>query len=329
MKTLILTLTMLFISTIATAQELDKKAKVEKSYYYTYSGAFHGNLFDNNFLGLRSVDNFGLTVLGGKYTLTQTGAQIDAIHGRNDPTFTGLINIGTDTLQTDTFILTEKSDNQLAIYNTYGDDADDLVLSIDSMGTVSMTGNSTNRLLLPQSNDVVTPTLTLGTNNSGFYAWTNDIIAIGLAGALRYSCGAVELGIYNDDAEINFNNVADITLSTTGLAVEPGFMVNTGILSTTHTLSIDSCYGYVLYVTGARTITLPAIAVGMSITFITIGANAISIDVDDADLQYLDGVALADGDKATNTSTAGDMITYTYYDATGWYSASNGWSDGN
>ena len=81
MKTLILILTMLFISITAIAQELDKKAKVEKSYYYTYSGTFHGNLFDNNLLGLRSVDNFGLTVLGGKYTLTHTGAEIDVIHG--------------------------------------------------------------------------------------------------------------------------------------------------------------------------------------------------------------------------------------------------------
>ena len=88
-------------------------------------------------------------------------------------------------------------------------------------------------------------------------------------------------------------------------------------------------YSGVFYVTGAYTVTLPAVESGMSATFITIGANAVSIDVNASDLQYLDGTALADGDKATNTSTTGDMIVFTYFDATGWYSASNGWTDGN
>ena len=49
---------------------------------------------------------------------------------------------------------------------------------------------------------------------------------------------------------------------------------------------------------------------------------------------YLDGTALANGDQATNTSTTGDLIVFTYYDATGWYAASGSndgdlWSDGN
>jgi len=99
-----------------------------------------------------------------------------------------------------------------------------------------------------------------------------------------------------------------------------------------HTLSFDETtgegYGSVHYVTSAATLTLPAVSDGASYTIITIGAIAVSLDTNASDLMYLDGTALDDGDKATNTSTAGDIITATYYDATGWYCASNSWTDG-
>ncbi len=88
-------------------------------------------------------------------------------------------------------------------------------------------------------------------------------------------------------------------------------------------------YGGVIYVTGAATITIPAVAAGASFTVITIGAVAVSVDPNASDLIYLDGTALADGDKVTNTSTAGDIAVFTYLDGTGWYCASNGWTDGN
>lgn len=87
-------------------------------------------------------------------------------------------------------------------------------------------------------------------------------------------------------------------------------------------------YGGVIYVTGAATITLPAVADGMSVTIITIGAVAVSVDPNAADLIYLDGTALDDGDKITNLSTAGDIAVLTYYDATGWHAVTNGWTDG-
>jgi hypothetical protein len=88
-------------------------------------------------------------------------------------------------------------------------------------------------------------------------------------------------------------------------------------------------YGGIIYVTSAATITLPAVAVGASVTVITIGAIAVSVDPNASDLIYLDGVALSDGDKITNTSTAGDIAVLTYYDATGWYASTNSWTDGN
>jgi hypothetical protein len=95
-----------------------------------------------------------------------------------------------------------------------------------------------------------------------------------------------------------------------------------------HTISANECYGGIHYVTGAATITLPPVEAGMSITIITIGAIAVSVDPDNADLIYLEGTALDDGDKITNTSTAGDIAVLTYYDSTGWYASTNSWTDG-
>jgi hypothetical protein len=94
------------------------------------------------------------------------------------------------------------------------------------------------------------------------------------------------------------------------------------------TLSAAECGGYVIYVTGAATITLPAIAAGMSVTIITIGAVEVSVDPNASDKIVLDGTALDDGDKITNASTAGDIAVLTYYSADGWYASTNGWTDG-
>ncbi|MDX9896613.1 MAG: hypothetical protein RBS34_14285 [Desulfofustis sp.] len=106
--------------------------------------------------------------------------------------------------------------------------------------------------------------------------------------------------------------------------------------SAAYTIGTDNAkeaYGGTIYVTGAATITAPAVATGMSFTVITIGAVAVSLDVNASDRMYLDGVALDDGDKATNTSTTGDMITCAYESAAGWYCASGSpdgdhWTDG-
>lgn len=93
-------------------------------------------------------------------------------------------------------------------------------------------------------------------------------------------------------------------------------------------------YGGVIYVSSAATITAPAIAAGMSFSVVTIGAIAVSVDVNASDRMYLDGTALDDGDKATNTSTTGDLIQCIYESSAGWYCASGSpdgghWTDGD
>jgi hypothetical protein len=87
-------------------------------------------------------------------------------------------------------------------------------------------------------------------------------------------------------------------------------------------------YGGTFICDTAGTIQLPAIAAGMNFTIITKGAIAVSADTNASDLMVLDGVALDDGDKATNASTAGDIIVFQYMNATGWVATSNGWTDG-
>jgi hypothetical protein len=95
------------------------------------------------------------------------------------------------------------------------------------------------------------------------------------------------------------------------------------------TLAASLMKGGVFYVMGAYTVTLAPVEDGLSITLFTVGDNEVSLDVDDNDLQVLDGIALSDGDKATNLSTAGNMAVVTYFDDTGWYTATDRWTNGN
>lgn len=107
--------------------------------------------------------------------------------------------------------------------------------------------------------------------------------------------------------------------------------------ATDYTLGTDSAneaFGGTVYVTGVATITVPAIAVGQNYCVVTIGDIAVSLDVNAADKMILDGVTLADGDKATNSSKSGDTICCQYYSADGQYCWSGTvlgghWTDGN
>ena len=102
----------------------------------------------------------------------------------------------------------------------------------------------------------------------------------------------------------------------------------TELHSSSHTLSAIECYGAVYYVNAAATLTLPAVATGMHLTVATVGAVAVNVKAGPSDLIYLDGIALDDGDKITNSSSAGNISVLTYYSADGWYAATDGWADG-
>jgi len=103
--------------------------------------------------------------------------------------------------------------------------------------------------------------------------------------------------------------------------------VKTLSVSGAYSITGSQAYGTIVYMDAANTITLPAIAEGMSVTVITIGAVAVDVDVNGSDYMILDGTVMGDGDEATNTSTAGDMLVATYFSADGWVCQSNGWTD--
>lgn len=97
---------------------------------------------------------------------------------------------------------------------------------------------------------------------------------------------------------------------------------------TAGTTDATECYGGVIFVTSAATITLPAVVAGMSLVVVTKGAIAVSVDPNASDLIIRDGTAQADGEKITNLSTAGDIAVLYAYDSTGWYASTNAWTNG-
>ena len=79
-------------------------------------------------------------------------------------------------------------------------------------------------------------------------------------------------------------------------------------------------YGGLMFVTGARTITLPAVSAGMSACFYSISASAIIIDPNASDGIKLSGATRGtDGYYITNSSAAaGDYVCIVADSAAGW-----------
>ena len=88
--------------------------------------------------------------------------------------------------------------------------------------------------------------------------------------------------------------------------------------------------GHTNYVTTAAELESHADGITETTAFriVTIGAIAVSFDPIATDLIVRDGTAQADGAKITNLSTAGDEAVIQYYNATGGYASTNGWTDG-
>lgn len=159
-----------------------------------------------------------------------------------------------------------------------------------------------------------------------------------LLGAANYAAMRtlldLEVGTDFNAYDADLEDLSDGSLTASKVA---GSAATTASKSTTYTIGTDSVnesYGGTVYVTSATTVTAPAVVSGMNFSVVTIGDVAVSLDVNAADKMILDGVTLADGDKATNSSKAGDTITCQYYSADGWYCWSGTvlgghWTDGN
>ena len=156
-----------------------------------------------------------------------------------------------------------------------------------------------------------------------------DFIGIALkddgVAILTAAANTIDSGQYVDGS-IDPEHLATNAVYTATAAKSSGYTIGTD--------DPKEAYGGVIYVTSAATMQLPAVAAGMSVTVITIGAIAVTVDVNAADTPYLDGVSLSQGDSMDNTSTTGDMLVCTYAAANTWYCASGSpdgdhWTDGN
>jgi len=121
------------------------------------------------------------------------------------------------------------------------------------------------------------------------------------------------------------------TLTAAGAAVLEATTtgIKTLIVSGVQTLTAQQCNNGVVYVTANAYITLPAIAPGMSVTLIAVGATYISVQPDTSDFIYVDGIgSVANGNPTASPGQNGDKAVLTYYSGDTWYAATNGWSLG-
>ena len=115
------------------------------------------------------------------------------------------------------------------------------------------------------------------------------------------------------------------TVKADGLRIAPTKLSGAG----PHTLTAAQCYGGVFYVDTTSTVNLPARAEGMSLTIFADGAVTVTVDPNASDLIKRDGTAQADGVTVVSPGALGDMLVLTDYDATGWWGASNSWTEGS
>ena len=88
-------------------------------------------------------------------------------------------------------------------------------------------------------------------------------------------------------------------------------------------LTAAQCLGHIIIITGAYTVTLPAVSGfdnsdGGSALIYSTGADTIHVDVNASDRIVLDGTALDDGDKITSPGTAGAFVSLVNDTSAGW-----------
>lgn len=149
----------------------------------------------------------------------------------------------------------------------------------------------------------------------------------GIAADFNGTDGEMLTFYYGADTKWHANTSPEAleTLSTDGIVVNSSgtpLAVTNNVVSANYTIGTDSlaeCYGGVIFADTNGTVVTGCddLANGMSWTVKTVGAVTVHGDVQSDDKQYLDGVLLDDGDKATNTATTGDLWHCSYYSAIG------------
>lgn len=266
-----------------------------------------------------SSNNLFVNNVNARYTSTATAASTTTltIASSGQQYFTGSTTQTVVLPVTSTLVL----GHQFYIYNASTGDV-----------TVNSSGGAEVAVLVQDTSVLVTCILTSGTGATSWNAIeTASISSVDIATQVTGLGTAVATALGNNANATGGFSTGTGTATLTNKTINNGtntLAVNTASYAANHTATTAECYGSVLYVTAAATITLPAVAAGMSLTVITIGAVAVSVDPNASEILVLDGTALTGGHKATNLSTAGDIITLTYYGSGSWHGASNAWTDG-
>lgn len=182
--------------------------------------------------------------------------------------------------------------------------------------------------------------------NTGIGTQVSDVWLFGMLGGVKReildwdgSAQTMTFGSPNDgeDFELDLSGTDPNVIteqSNSGVTLiesttERALMIQTRISGTTYTATVQDCKGGTIYVTDAVTINLPPLFDGFNLTVNVYGAVTAHVNPDDSDLFILDGVALADGDKATSTGSTGAIIHIKYYNTDSLWASSDGWTDGN
>lgn len=218
---------------------------------------------------------------------------------------TKIDNFLTETLQLATSLTASTTQTQaggLALTNVTND--------------VTTVANANDAVVLPTAavNDVI-KIYNNGANILQVFPASSDNLGKGVDASTTIDPG--HFGVFTAKDDTNWISV----ISTPSSAVT----IHTGSNTLTRAQMSN---GHTNYVNAAATLTMLAVDDQTNFNVKTIGAVAVSVDPNASDLIYLDGTALDDGDKITNSSTAGDIAAIQYYNSTGVYAATNGWTDG-
>lgn len=181
---------------------------------------------------------------------------------------------------------------------------------------------------------LTSPTLTtpvLGTPSSGTLTNCSGLPISGLTASTSTALGvgSIELG-HASDTTIARSASGSITVEGVAVLLSGGTITGkvtvptkqqTGVY-TVGTTDANEPYGGVIYASSTGTISLPAVAAGMSVTVIADAAVVVTVDPNGSEQIRLEGTTLAAGFAVKSAGAIGEVAVFTYYGSGVWFCSS-------